>query len=125
MAPPGIDLVVGARLDPVFGPIVALGVGGTAAELIADIAIRSAPLSPAAARLMVDDLATRELLTGYRGATPVDLDELGRIVSALGDVVASGALDEIEVNPLRSTPEGILALDAVVLSAHKEVRTSQ
>jgi acetyltransferase len=122
MAPSGIDLVVGARLDPVFGPIVAVGIGGVAAELIADIAIRSAPLSPAAARAMIDDLVTRELLTGYRGATPVDLDELGRIISALGDVVASGAVDEIEVNPLRSTAEGILALDAVVLPAHEEVR---
>jgi acetyltransferase len=129
MAPPGVDLVVGARRDPVFGPVVALGVGGTATELIADIAIRSAPLSPSAARSMIDDLVTRDLLTGFRGAPPVDLEELGRIVSALGDIVASGAFDEIEVNPLRSTPQGILALDAVVipahrLSAHKEVRTS-
>jgi acetyltransferase len=124
MAPSGTDLVVGARIDPVFGPIVAVGIGGTAAELIADIAIRSAPLTPAAARAMVDDLQTRELLTGYRGAHPVDLDELGRIVSALGDLVAGGSLDEIEINPLRSTPRGILALDAVVLPAHKEVRTT-
>jgi acetyltransferase len=123
MAPPGIDLVVGARLDPVFGPIVAVGLGGIAAELIGDISIRSAPLSPSTASAMVDDLVTRQLLTGYRGASPVDLEELGRIISAIGDVVASGAVDEIEINPLRSTPEGILALDAVVLPAHKEVRT--
>jgi acetyltransferase len=125
MAGPGIDLIVGARRDPVFGPIVALGLGGVAAEVIADVAIRVAPLSPEEASSMVDDLAGRALLLGHRGAASVDLAELGRIVSRIGDLVADDVVAEIEINPLRSTDGGIVALDAVVLPIYKDVKVLQ
>jgi acetyltransferase len=126
MAPSGVDLVVGARVDPVFGPIVLVGLGGTTAEVLGDVAIRRAPLSPRVAARMIDDLAGRDLLHGYRGGPSVDVDELGRAVAAIGDIVASGAVLEVEINPLRVTAGGIVALDAVVLpveeTAKSEVR---
>lgn len=115
MAPSGLDLVVGARVDPVFGPVVLLGLGGTAAEVLGDVAIRSAPISPSSAALMVDDLAARDLLFGYRGGPTVDVDELGRLIASMGEIVAAGVVLEIEVNPLRCTMEGSVALDAVVI----------
>ncbi|RWZ59700.1 CoA-binding protein [Labedella populi] len=124
MAAPGIDLVVGARNDTVFGPIVAMGVGGIATEVLGDVAIRTAPLTRTAAVAMVEDLVARELLLGHRGSAPVDLEVLGGIVVGLGALVADGVVDEIEINPLRSTATGIVALDAIVLPAHKEVRTT-
>lgn len=122
MASPGVDLIAGARLDDAFGPVVALGLGGTTAEALADVAIRTAPLGPAAAAGMVDDLAASALLRGFRGAPAVDEDELGRVLATLGELVASGAVAEIEINPLRITSTGLIALDAVVLPAHEEVK---
>src|SRR5262249_39121623 len=64
MAPPGVDLVLGARRDPVFGPVVLLGLGGTAAEALDDVALRLAPLSSADAAAMPDQLAGRPPMGG-------------------------------------------------------------
>ena len=115
MAPPGVDLVLGARRDPVFGPILLLGLGGTTAEALADVAIRLAPLTPSDAAEMPAELSGRALLDGWRGGPVLDPAALGRVAAALGDLlVANPGLDEIEVNPLRLTPSGLIALDAVV-----------
>jgi len=117
MAPSGIDLVLGARRDPVFGPVVLFGLGGTAAEALADVAIRLAPLTMAEAAAMPDGLAGQMLLGGWRGGPALDPLELGRLVAALGDLlVANPALDDIEVNPLRLTDHGLIALDAVIIT---------
>ncbi|MFE6977679.1 acetate--CoA ligase family protein [Streptomyces sp. NPDC057682] len=117
MAPPGVDLVLGARRDPVFGPVVLLGLGGTTAEALADVTVRTAPLAPAVAEAMPADLAGRALLDGWRGGPVLDPRELGRIAAALGDLlVAHPGLEEIEVNPLRLTHGGLVALDAVVIT---------
>jgi acetyltransferase len=117
MAPPGVDLVLGARRDPVFGPVLLLGLGGTTAEALADVAIRLAPVSLAEAAAMPAELAGRALLTGWRGGPELDTAELARVVVALGDLlVANPGLDEIEVNPLRLTHDGLVALDAVIIS---------
>lgn len=114
MAAPGIDLVVGARVDEVFGPIVVLGVGGVNAEVISDVSIRTAPISASTAARMVDDLVSAQLLHGFRGGPVVDLDELGRVIATIGGLVNSGRVSEIEINPLRVTAAGLIALDAVV-----------
>ncbi|MEU0468861.1 acetate--CoA ligase family protein [Amycolatopsis sp. NPDC006131] len=116
MAPSGVDLVLGVRRDPVFGPIVLFGLGGTTSEALADVAIRLAPLSAAEAAEMPDDLAGRALLDGWRGGPVLDAKELGAVASALGQLlVANPALDEIEINPLRLTRDGLVALDAVII----------
>lgn len=117
MAPSGVDLIVGARRDPVFGPIVLLGVGGTAAEAIGDVAIRSAPLDESAAAGMIDELVSRELLFGWRGGPTVNIPELGHILSTLGALVSSNDwISELEINPLRITSTGTVALDAVLVT---------
>ncbi|GAA4709774.1 acetate--CoA ligase family protein [Pseudonocardia yuanmonensis] len=116
MAPSGVDLVLGARRDPVFGPIVLLGLGGTTAEALADVAIRLAPLAADEAAEMPGELAGRALLDRWRGGPALDAGELGRIASALGDLlVANPGLAEMEINPLRLTATGLVALDAVVV----------
>ncbi|ODU03853.1 MAG: acyl-CoA synthetase [Pseudonocardia sp. SCN 72-86] len=116
MVSPGVDLVLGVRRDPVFGPVVLLGLGGTTAEALADVAIRPAPLTAVEAATMPADLAARALLDGWRGGPVLDPLALGTIVEALGDLlVANPHLDEIEINPLRLTTTGLVALDAVVV----------
>jgi acetate---CoA ligase (ADP-forming) len=122
MAPPGVDLVVGARRDPVFGPVVLVGLGGTVAEALADVAVRVAPITPEAAAGMVDELAGRALLDGWRGGPVLDRAALGRFVAALGALLDTHPhLQDVEVNPLRLTADRLVALDAVII-ADTEVR---
>ncbi|MGH8919823.1 MAG: acetate--CoA ligase family protein, partial [Actinomycetes bacterium] len=119
MAPGGVDLVLGARRDPVFGPIVLLGLGGTAAEALADVAIRLAPLAPEDAAEMPAELGGRALLSGWRGGPTLDPAELATLVAAVGNLLAHHpTLDEIEINPLRLTDCGLIALDAVVRTSN-------
>ncbi|MEU1554684.1 acetate--CoA ligase family protein [Streptomyces scabiei] len=116
MAPAGPELIVGVRRDPVFGPVLALGAGGTAAEILGDVSLRLAPLSANEAHAMLDELATRELFLGARGATPVDRGRLTHVLLALASLAADSAVAECEINPLRVLPDGdVVALDAVLL----------
>ncbi|MGD9526505.1 acetate--CoA ligase family protein [Pseudonocardia sp.] len=115
MAPPGVDLIVGARRDPVFGVVVLVGLGGTVAEVLADVAVRVAPLTRAEAAAMVDDLAGAALLDGFRGGPVLDRAELGTLVARLGALLdARPDLTDVEINPLRLTRDGLVALDAVI-----------
>ncbi|MFE1837836.1 acetate--CoA ligase family protein [Streptomyces sviceus] len=116
MAPAGPELIVGVRRDPVFGPVLALGAGGTAAEILGDVSLRLAPLSENEAHAMLDELATRQLFLGARGATPVDRARLTHVLLALASLAAADAVAECEINPLRVLPDGdVVALDAVLL----------
>lgn len=120
MAPPGTDLVVGARRDPVFGPVVLLGVGGIATEVYADVAIASVPNDAATLSRLPDQLAAQELFDGYRGLPSVDRLALGRVCALLGDLlVANEHVDDIEINPLRAHAGGLLALDAVIVQRNQ------
>ncbi|MFC9131452.1 acetate--CoA ligase family protein [Streptomyces sp. NPDC057099] len=116
MAPAGPELIVGVRRDPVFGPVLALGAGGTAAEILGDISLRLAPLSAHEADTMLDELATREMFLGARGATPVDRARLTHVLLALSSLATDKTVAECEINPLRVLPDGdVVALDAVLL----------
>ena len=120
MAPAGIDLVVGARRDPVFGPVVLVGVGGVATEVYADVAIASVPTSLSRLTALPGRLAAQALLDGFRGGPTVDREALARVLEALGALlVANPHLDEIEINPLRAHARGLVALDAVIVSSHQ------
>lgn len=117
MAPPGIDLVVGARRDPVFGPVVLVGVGGVATEVYADVAIASVPTSIERLTALPGQLTAQALLDGFRGDAPVNREALARILARLGALlVANPHVTEIEINPLRAHAQGLLALDAVIVS---------
>ena len=117
MAPDGIDLLAGARRDPVFGPVVLAGLGGIMAEAIADVAVRMAPLPAAEAATMPAELTARALFEGWRGGPVLDIWSFGRVLASLGDLLAANPhLDEVEINPLRLTAEGLVALDAVIIT---------
>jgi acetyltransferase len=121
MAPAGVDLVVGARRDPVFGPVVLVGLGGTVAEALADVSVRVAPITPDEAAGMVDDLAGRALLQGWRGGPVLDRAAPGEFVAALGGLLSAHPdILELEVNPLRVTAAGLVGLDAVIIADRKD-----
>ncbi|MFJ8676132.1 acetate--CoA ligase family protein [Streptomyces sp. NPDC093589] len=113
-APPyAVELIAGVRRDPAFGPVVLAGMGGVTAELLADTALALAPLTPGRARRLLLSLRGAALLTGWRGAPPVDLDAAAAALVTLGHIALEHPeLTEIEVNPLLVHPAGALALDA-------------
>ena len=115
MAPPGVDLLAGASRDPVFGPTVLLGLGGVVAEALADVAVAPAAIGPAEAGALADELAGRALLDGFRGGPVADRAALGAVLVALGGLLlAHPDVDAVEINPLRVTADGLVALDAVL-----------
>src|SRR5439155_12614182 len=80
MVAEGVEVLVGVVNDPSFGLVVAVGTGGTAAQLTSDVAVRITPLTDLDAREMVRSLATFPLLDGYRGAPKADVDALEQLV---------------------------------------------
>lgn len=115
MAPRGVELLVGMVNDPAFGPVVACGAGGTAVELLKDVAVGVAPLTDRDASEMVRSLRTFPLLDGYRGAAKCDVraveDALLR-VSAM--VERHPEIAELDANPLVALPDGAIIVDARV-----------
>lgn len=115
MVPGGVELLVGAVIDPTFGPLVACGAGGVLAELLKDTVFRIHPLTDADAAEMVDSLAGVALLRGYRGHPPADepavVDALLR-VSALLTICPE--IHELDINPLKVLARGARAIDVRV-----------
>ena len=115
MADPGVEMIVGVVQDQHFGPVLACGAGGTATELVKDVAVRITPITQGEAQRMLRSLKTFPLLDGYRGAPKADLPAVEQIllrVSAL--VEAHGEIAEMDLNPLIAGPHGAVAVDARV-----------
>ncbi|WP_408896053.1 acetate--CoA ligase family protein [Nocardioides sp. R1-1] len=115
-----VELIVGARRDSSFGPVVLVGLGGVQAELYRDVQIALAPVSETDARAMLAALRAYPLLDGWRGRPAVDVDAAARVVAAVSRLLAEEPdLVECEINPLRVGPEGAVAVDALVLAADR------
>ena len=111
----GVELLVGVAGDPVFGPVVACGAGGTAVELLGDVSVRVCPLGAGDGEEMIRSLAIFPMLTGFRGRPPVDLDALADLVLRVGALADSHReIVELDINPAIATPHGALAVDARV-----------
>jgi len=112
----GFELIVGARRDARFGPIVLAGAGGIHAELLADTAVALAAVGEDEARRLLLSLRCAPLLTGARGRPPLDLDAAARAVAALSRFAAERPeVAEVEVNPLLVRREGAIGLDARIV----------
>lgn len=113
----GVEVIVGARIDEVFGPMVLFGAGGVYAELLSDVAFRLAPIDEAEARTMIGEARIARILQGARGRPPLDVDALAGALAGLSRLVAAprGRLREVEINPLFVLPrgEGVVAGDCV------------
>jgi acyl-CoA synthetase (NDP forming) len=120
-----VELIVGARRDPAVGPVVLVGFGGTQTELYRDVAVELAPVTPEVAAAMLARLRAYPLLTGWRGRPAVDVEAAAGIVAAVSRLIAERPdVAECEVNPLRVTPAGALALDALLVGADKPATVS-
>ena len=111
----GVELFVGIARDPTFGLAMAVGLGGVWVEVLSDTALKVLPVTPGDVVEMFSQLKAQRLLQGYRGAAPVDLDAVAKVVAAIGDAaLALGPeLAALEINPLLVSGSAIEALDAL------------
>ena len=113
MAPAGVETIVGLTQDQSFGPIVMFGLGGVAAELLGDVAFRVAPLSDLDAGELIREPRSAKLLFGYRGAPPADTAALADVLLRVGMLASEHPhIAEVDLNPVRVTERGAVALDA-------------
>jgi acetyltransferase len=115
------ELIVGASVDPLFGPVVLFGQGGTAVEVVADSAIALPPLNRVLARELVSRTRVSRLLAGYRDHPPAQLEAVHDALIAVSALLADiPELAELDINPLWADHDGVLALDARIrISAHR------
>lgn len=111
-----VELILGAKRDPVFGPVVMVGFGGVAAEVFQDRALELPPLNERLATRMLQSLRSWPLLTGYRGRPVINVDQLVETLMRFSYLVAHlPEICEVDINPLLATPTEVIGLDARVL----------
>jgi acetate---CoA ligase (ADP-forming) len=118
MRPPATELFVGVTVDPSFGPVLAVGLGGVFIEVLEDVSLRLLPVDAAEVRRMLGELRGAAVLRGARGSRPADLD---RVAEAVAQVAAAAAglgpaLQTLEINPLRVDGDSVEALDVLVVT---------
>jgi acyl-CoA synthetase (NDP forming) len=114
----GVELIVGCRRDPRFGPLLLVGLGGIHAEVLRDTAVALAPATADEAEALLRSLRAAPLLDGVRGRPAVDVRAAAEAAAALSRLAAERPeLAEVEVNPLLVLPEGAVGLDARVVYA--------
>jgi acyl-CoA synthetase (NDP forming) len=112
---PGVELLVGARRDEVFGPVVAVGTGGVLAEVVRDVSLRLAPLREGDAAAMLREGMRARLLAGPRGLPAVEDAALVPVIEAIGSLlVAEPRILDVDLNPIIAAGRDAVAVDAVV-----------
>ncbi|HOP40363.1 MAG TPA: acetate--CoA ligase family protein [Geobacteraceae bacterium] len=111
-APSGTEVIVGGIVDPQFGPVIMFGLGGVFVELFHDVAFALAPLARNDAYSLMRRVRGYRLLTGYRGAPPCNLEVLADTLVIVSELMATGLLEEIDLNPVALYPDGAMILDA-------------
>jgi succinyl-CoA synthetase beta subunit len=113
----GTELIVGAKVDYQFGPVILLGMGGTAVEIYKDTTLRMAPLKEVDVESMLKGLKAHELLKGYRGSQPVNLKELVRTLMSFSSLVMDleGYFESIDLNPVMCSSKRCVVADARIM----------
>jgi acyl-CoA synthetase (NDP forming) len=114
----GVELLAGVTVDPIFGPVLAVGLGGIWVEVLRDVSLRVLPADADEVRRMLAELRGIELLRGARGQVAADLDKLAGVIAAVGEAALSlgSALRSLEINPLWVNGDQVEALDVLVIT---------
>lgn len=111
--PGGVELILGFRQDPAFGPVLACGLGGIYTELFKDVSFAVAPLSREEALAMIQETKSYRVLQGFRGQPPANIDSLVECILRLGWLATRWPqIKEMDINPLLVDPRGAVAVDA-------------
>lgn len=117
--PDGLDVIVGAKHDPTFGPVVAFGFGGIFVELFHDVAIGLAPLTEREAEILIESTKAGQVIAGARGQQKLDHKAVRNAILAVSRLVTDyPMISEIDLNPLRVFKKGALSLDTRIILAH-------
>jgi acetate---CoA ligase (ADP-forming) len=117
MVPQGVEMVVGGRVDPLFGPLVVVGLGGILVELMKDTVLALAPVGHDEALGMLRSLKGVKLLEGFRNLPSVDMDRLADVICRVSQFMADQRelIAELDVNPLICAGDRITAVDALIV----------
>jgi hypothetical protein len=112
-----IECILGAKVDPVFGPIVMFGLGGIYAEVMKDIVFAEAPVNKEKAEQMISSLKSKDIFYGTRGKPPVDINSLLNAIINLSNFIAANSykVDQVEMNPILVSETEVIALDALII----------
>lgn len=113
----GLELIIGAKIDYQFGPVILLGMGGTKAEIYHDVVLRMAPLDGVCIGTMIKALRAHRLLTGYRGEKPINLDALSRLMMLFSGFVMEMEphIESIDLNPVFCNEDRCVVADARIM----------
>jgi acyl-CoA synthetase (NDP forming) len=122
----GIELILGAKVDFQFGPMILLGMGGTGVEIYKDVALRMAPISEKDALAMIGGLKAHRLLTGYRGGESVDLNRLTETLISFSSLVMElgEGIESIDINPLLCSSHRCVIADARIILRSEDGKAS-
>jgi acyl-CoA synthetase (NDP forming) len=113
----GVETVIGAKRDAIFGPVVMFGLGGVYVEVLKDVTLRLAPVDRDTAKEMIRAIRGIALLTGARGRPPADLDALADALVALSHFAAAHPnVTSAEINPFIALPKSGVAVDALIMT---------
>ncbi|MFH2092256.1 MAG: acetate--CoA ligase family protein [Pseudomonadota bacterium] len=113
----GIEVLVGAKNDIQFGPVVVLGIGGTSVEIYNDTAIRMAPIKSDDVMSMVQSLKAKQLITGYRGSSGVNMEKLTHLIITFSKLIMEfeDQMDSVDLNPVICTQDRCVIADARII----------
>jgi acetate---CoA ligase (ADP-forming) subunit beta len=114
---PGIELIVGAKNDYQFGPVILFGMGGVGVEIYRDVILRMAPLTERDVDSMLRCLKARSLLEGYRGSNPVNFKELNKLLMTFSDLVMDleSYFESVDLNPVMCSSTKCVVADARII----------
>ena len=116
MAAPGLEVIIGTKMDDQFGPIIMYGLGGVMVEILRDVAFRVLPISPTAARQMIEETKSYPILQGARGRKPYDQKALVDLLLICSELIESyPQIQEMDLNPVIVHETGLSIVDARII----------
>lgn len=122
----GVELIIGAKVDYQFGPVILLGIGGTGVEIYKDTCLRMAPLDQKEAEIMIKSLKARQLLEGHRGSKPVCVSALTHMLAGFSDLVMQleDHIESVDLNPVMCSADTCVIADARIMLHSKHAATA-
>ena len=113
----GVELIIGAKVDNQFGPVILVGMGGTGVEIYHDTCLRMAPLQQKEAESMIKSLKAYQLLEGYRGSEPVNVSALTGMITAFSDLIMQleDFIESVDLNPVMCSQDNCVIADARIV----------
>ena len=121
MVPNGVELIIGLQNDSQFGPSIMVGLGGIYTELLKDVSFRVLPITKDDVSKMLETLRGKDILKGFRGSKPINMDMLSEAIVNIGTlgVDLAGKYESIDFNPVVVYPEGYFVVDAKIILKEK------